>query len=75
MKSKSLMKRAEEARQEIEKAHLELQKIQNECSHPKEVLSKEHGSDTGNYDPSQDAYWTDFKCGVCGKQWTEDGSK
>lgn len=58
---------------DLEKEKLGLQK---KCPHPKDRLSKKHGYNTGGYDgPSFDKYWTDFNCQICGKFWTEDGSK
>jgi hypothetical protein len=50
-----------------------LEDIQSKCSHLQ--VEKTHGGDTGNYDPSNDHYWTEFHCLVCDKRWTEDGSK
>lgn len=46
--------------------------IQSECNHPKSALDVKHKSDTGNYDPSADSYWTEYECGLCNKRWTED---
>jgi len=48
--------------------------IQEACSHPEAAVIKKHGSNTGNYDPSSDCYWTDFHCQLCDKFWTQDGS-
>lgn len=42
------------------------------CTHPN--VKKKHGSNTGNWCPQDDCYWTDFDCPDCGKHWTEDGS-
>ncbi len=47
-----------------------LQELKNLCSHPS--ATKENKSSTGNYDPSQDAYWRECVCPDCGKLWTED---
>lgn len=49
-----------------------LQALQEECKHPN--AEKKYGSNTGNYDPSADCYWTDFRCHDCGKVWTVDGT-
>ncbi len=56
----------------IHDAHKEIDKLQSECSHP--GATKKHCGDTGNYDPSCDRYWTEFKCPNCDKQWEVDGS-
>ena len=44
--------------------------LQEECNHPN--VEKEYRGSTGNYDPSCDAYWIEFKCPDCRKQWSED---
>ncbi len=47
----------------------ELHKHQVKCKHLK--VSKTYKGDTGNYDPSQDCYWIDYKCPTCLKIWRE----
>lgn len=64
-----------ELRAEIDKLTLRIKAIQAECSHPRACLDVSHRASTGNYDPTQDCYWTDFTCGLCQKFWTEEGSK
>jgi predicted GNAT superfamily acetyltransferase len=44
--------------------------IQENCPH-KDVVTV-HKGDTGNYDPSQDCYWTENKCPDCTKYWRVD---
>lgn len=56
----------------IQSAHKKIRRLQEQCTHPNVV--KKYGSNTGNYDPSQDCYWTDFTCPDCDKRWSEDGS-
>jgi hypothetical protein len=56
--------------QEQQKLLLRLQRIQNKCKHPSAI--KVYGGDTGNYDPSNDCYWTDFHCPDCNKKWREN---
>lgn len=46
--------------------------IQKDCPHP--TLYKQYQSDTGNYCPQDDSYWTNFYCTTCGVRWREDGS-
>lgn len=58
---------------QIVKLQREVCTLQTICTHPN--LKKKHGSNTGNYDPSCDCYWTEFDCPDCGRRWTEDGSK
>lgn len=50
----------------------ELAVVQATCKHVK--ATKKHWSDTGNYDPTQDKYYTDFECPTCLKKWTKEGS-
>ena len=69
------MTKAERLIGEIKKLQAELDKHQNRCKHPKKHVTKTHGASTGNYDPYEDRYWTDFNCSLCGKGWTEEGSK
>lgn len=45
-------------------------KLQEICKHPDAV--KKYDSNSGNYDPSADSYWIDFKCPDCSKWWRED---
>lgn len=62
-------------REEIAELQSKIATIQALCSHPAPVVTKEHHANTGNYDPTCDRYWTTFRCGLCEKFWTEEGSK
>jgi hypothetical protein len=53
----------------IKKHQGTLHNIQENCTHPKETLVYQNKSDTGNYDPSCDSYWAEYKCYECGKFW------
>ena len=59
---------------EIAKSREKLAKIQNSCPHPEKDCTHEFGANTGNWSPSDDCYWTNYKCYRCGKVWTADGS-
>jgi len=48
----------------------ELNKLQALCNHPN--LEKTYKSDTGNYDPSADSYWTEHRCPDCRARWNEE---
>ena len=50
-----------------------LKSLEEECVHSN--VTKTHCANTGNYDPSNDSYWTVFVCPDCGKIWQEEGSK
>lgn len=58
---------------EIEVLKVCIEDIQNNCLH--ENIIKKYYGDTGNYDPNDDSYYTDFHCLDCNKSWTEEGSK
>lgn len=44
--------------------------LQDLCEHPAHATQIERGSNTGNYDPHADCYWTNYKCCLCDKYWT-----
>ncbi len=67
------IEKIESLRKEIDKIYKRIHRLQESCKH--KHVTKKHGSNTGNYDPTQDCYWTDFTCLDCDKRWTEDGSK
>lgn len=48
----------------------ELLSLREICLHPNPNVK--YGSNTGNYDPSADSHWKDFKCEDCGKFWREE---
>lgn len=64
----------QQLREEIAERQAKISEIQEQCSHPEAAVTKKHGSNTGNYDPSADCYWTDFHCSLCDKRWQLDGS-
>lgn len=45
-------------------------KLQATCTHPN--LEKTYKSNTGNYDPTADSYWIEFRCPDCRARWNED---
>lgn len=53
-----------------EKLASEMAKLQATCQHPD--LIKKYDSNTGNYDPTADSYWIEFRCPDCRKRWRED---
>lgn len=57
---------------ERDRTNIAINELQKSCFHP--FATKTHKSDTGNWDRSQDEYWTEFKCPDCGKHWREEGS-
>lgn len=65
----------EEYEKQISELYAKIQAIQNECSHPKAGLKETRKGDSGNYDPTQDRYWTEYNCGLCKKHWVVDDGK
>lgn len=54
---------------EIDKHYKMIRTLQKNCKH-RHVEKIPKGS-TGNYDPTQDAYWYEITCHDCDKYWTE----
>lgn len=57
----------------IAEYNVKLSELRKECGengHDGKLTGKYRGN-TGNYDPSADSYWVEFKCPVCGDHWTE----
>lgn len=48
----------------------EYNKVLGLCTHEKITIKNK--SNTGNWCSSDDRYWSECKCLVCGKFWTED---
>ena len=55
---------------QIKEASDRINVLRSKCKHKKAV--KTYGSNTGNYDPSNDGYWTEYSCPECGRYWTEE---
>lgn len=47
----------------------QIEELNSTCTHPD--VDKKYRGDTGNYDPSANSYWIEYKCPDCGKFWTE----
>lgn len=57
-------------KKKVKKEEDELKTIINKCKH--EYVKLKAKSDTGNYCKSDDCYWYEIECKVCGKRWDED---
>lgn len=68
------MNRIEELDEQIKGLQAEKTAIQAACPHPPMCVRYKHCGDSGNWDRSQDSYWTDLRCALCGKRWTVEGS-
>lgn len=44
--------------------------LKDSCPHNN--VKRVHKSDTGNWCPSDDAYWDECSCSVCGNFWKEN---
>lgn len=73
MRTTKIQRECEEIRRQITLLKSHLTNLQSKCKHKK--ATKIHKSDTGNWCPQDDCYWTEFDCPECGKRWTEEGSK
>jgi hypothetical protein len=69
-----MLKRVITINKSIGRLNAELQTIQATCSHPPATVRYKYDANTGNWDHSDDSYWTNIYCGTCGKYWTENGS-
>jgi hypothetical protein len=67
------MNKADILLDQINALNKELSKHQERCKHPTRHLEYTLKGSSGNYDPSNDCYWTVFHCGLCQKRWTEKG--
>lgn len=45
----------------------QIKTLQDICLHPN--VNKEYKGNTGNYDPTSDCYWIEWKCPDCNKRW------
>ena len=70
MNRTEIQKRFFEIEKKQEKWELEEKKLQDLCTHP--VATENHRSNTGNYDPSADSYWIEYKCPDCDKFWIKE---
>ena len=70
MTQEEIRKKYESIDRREEKLARELNKLQALCTHPN--LEKTYKSNTGNYDPSADSYWIEFRCPDCRARWNED---
>ena len=67
---KSIRRRRETINRRINVLWDALNALQVECAHP--AVIKKYCANTGNYDPSADAYWIDGDCPDCWKHWSTD---
>jgi hypothetical protein len=67
-KQRDIARKRNELEEEIKKVNTQIEILRAECTHPNVIVK--HGGNTGNYDPSQDCYWTDYHCPDCGFRWS-----
>jgi hypothetical protein len=63
------MSKIDEMHKQLEELTSQLEKIQEECTHPIVNLDVKHTGDSGNYDPINDCYWAEYRCVLCEKFW------
>jgi hypothetical protein len=62
------MRLIEDLHNQIFEIQDKIKTIQSQCSHPESAVESKNSSATG--DPySNDEYWTDNHCQLCGKKW------
>ena len=66
------MSTIKELRKEIDERWAKIKRIQDDCSHPVDCVTKINKGDTGNWCPQDDSYWRECHCSLCDKRWTED---
>lgn len=70
MTQKEIYKKHQSINAKRLKLYNDLMDLQRLCQHPD--ATHKNKADTGNYDPSNDQYWTEHVCPDCGKHWTTD---
>lgn len=55
---------------QLEHINAQIDTLLSKCTHPN--VNIQYKGDTGNYDPSADSYWIEYKCPDCGKFWTKE---
>jgi hypothetical protein len=45
--------------------HEQRKELLDTCTHPQQFITKKHKSNTGNWCPDDDHYWTEFYCDLC----------
>jgi hypothetical protein len=63
-------KRREQIEKHLKRWQAGLGGLQDMCPHFN--ATHKNGANTGNWDRSDDCYWTDHVCPDCGKHWTTD---
>lgn len=59
-----------QAKEQFELANVKYYAVLDKCPHNKVTVKSR--SNTGNYDPSSDSYWSEIHCLICDRGWTED---
>lgn len=70
MTPKQIQRRLATIEKNQEKWELAEKELQDLCLHLN--VSKKYQGSSGNYDPTADSYWIEFRCPDCKKFWTKD---
>jgi hypothetical protein len=65
-----IQKQRDKIKAKINEWTVKLRELEQACPHTN--VSRKAKADTGNWCPSDDTYWYEFKCPDCGKFWIED---
>lgn len=49
--------------------------LQTQCDHPGEYFKATYESDTGNFSSTDDSWWVECSCSLCGRRWAHDSAK
>lgn len=65
--------KATRLREQIDALQQELSRHQERCKHRWAHRTYKLRGNTGNFDPTQNCYWTEYSCALCLKRWDVDG--
>lgn len=68
MNEQQISRKYKKLQEKLQSVYADIDALQESCKHNFAV--KKHRASTGNYDPSCDGYWIEYKCPDCGKFWT-----
>ena len=66
------MSKIKELKMKIAECQAKIERIQEDCSHPEDYVTKINKGDTGNWCPQDDSYWKECHCDLCDKRWREE---
>jgi hypothetical protein len=67
---KRIHKKLKAAREKADNAELAFRELRKQCPHPLIARTSENHGNSGNWDRSEDSYWTNHICGLCNLRWS-----